>query len=146
MQPPAAALLSRRVAENPVARPVGCLDAVIIADQFRFAVASPPLAMNALRAIGFSNAVARAAPDEKPRRMIGQFGEGFDFFRAHEKPRRTRQVFWPIQAFSGFKRGHAAHGAFRQRVLDRRQRAHATKSAQLYLGGAATAICAPANT
>src|SRR5690349_13158557 len=108
MQPPAATLLGRRVAKNPIARPVACLDAVVIADQIRFAVTPPPFAVNALRPIGFGYSMTGAAPDKKPRRMVGQLGDGFNFFRLHEKPCRPRQAFWPIHALGRLKRRDAA--------------------------------------
>ena len=91
MQPPAATLPGGRVAKNPIARPVACLDAVVIADQIRFAVAPPPFAVNALRPIGFGDAMARAAPDKKPRWMVGQFSD--ELKRTSDGWRFARRTF-----------------------------------------------------
>src|SRR4051812_43229979 len=50
MEPPPTALFGGRVTKQPVARSVRGFDTVVVADQIRFGLTDPPLAMNALGA------------------------------------------------------------------------------------------------
>ena len=53
---------------------------------------------------------------------------GLRFFSGARKAAPDAAGFLANPSLQGFKRGHAAHGAFRQRVLDRRQAKHIVRA------------------
>jgi hypothetical protein len=70
--------------------------------------------VDALRTIGFGNAVADVAPDKEPRRMIGQFGDGLDLLRPRKEACGAGEMFGPIETLRRTKCRNAANGSLRQ--------------------------------